>query len=125
MLMSSNGISSYQIACKSVNWCKSLENRTHKHGHRCNVISVPKKKGNKYKIFLIRGIFISDGGQIGSSDNTSDLYSGDSVLESRYRQRLSRLRFFVVFLSRSRKIPGYLKTGRDNFKLFHLIIHYQ
>jgi hypothetical protein len=59
--------------------------------------------------------------------STPAAYSGGPRFKSRPGNRLSWLRFFVVFLSPSRQMPGqYLKLGHD-LSLphpFQLIIHY-
>jgi hypothetical protein len=58
--------------------------------------------------------------------NTSVEYSGDPRSKSRPGDRISWLRFIVVFLSPSRRMPGqYVKLVQDCFlqKPLHLIMH--
>jgi hypothetical protein len=63
---------------------------------------------------------------VGWSSEAFYLYLGGGVFESRTGNWLSRLKYFVVFLSRPRKMPRYhLKLGHGRFlpHPFQLFIH--
>jgi hypothetical protein len=53
------------------------------------------------------------------SGNAVSSYSGGAVFELRQAQQLCWLRFFVIFFSPSRQIPGYQlnQTKNNNFKV--------